>query len=83
MTEKDTNNSPDMVKLSAVLEVITARPKSFKSENALAEMIRAVNNLRKYDLNPVSDTINNTTVNVIAENSKMREFFENVKEKLG
>ena len=80
--QNKTHESPDMVKLSEVIRTITERHKSFKSEEGLANMISAINNLRKYDLHPVADTINNTNVNVIAETSKVRQFLKDLKENL-
>ena len=77
-----TYTSPDMVKLSDVLDVLTSNQKVFK-EAGLATVVRSINNLRKYDLKPVSDTINNTNVNVIAETSKVRQFLKDLKENLG
>lgn len=84
MIDKETNTSPDMVKFSQVIHIISMRGSSFKDEKKLAEMVAALNGLPKYDLNPVADNITNnyTTVNLIAESGKVRELINKMKDKL-
>lgn len=84
MSDTDTNKSPDMVQLSSVIRVITNNAKCFKSEKELALLISNINGLQKYDLKPLPDNItnNNTTVNVIAEDDKVRDFLVGLKSSL-
>lgn len=80
-----TNNpSPDMVKYDDVIQVITNYPKCFTSEKDMAQILRCISSLTKYDLKPVSDNItnNNTTVNVIAEKGKVKELVDTIRENL-
>lgn len=81
---EDNLKSPDMVKFADVLNVITIYGKSFKSEKDLADFIRAMNDIKKYDLHPVADNItnNNTTVNLIAESPKVKQLIEKIKENI-
>ena len=81
----NTNTSPDMVQLSSVIRVITNNANCFKNEKALANIVAEINSLTKYDLKPVADNItnNNTTVNVIAEDDKVRDFLIGLKSSLG
>ena len=83
MSDKDTYTSPDMVKFSQVINIISTRGSSFKDEKKLAEMIAAINGLPKYDLKPVADNItnNNTTVNLIAESGKVKELIDKMKDR--
>ena len=74
-----TNQSPDMVKYSDVISIISCNPKCFTNEKEMAQIIRLINNLQKYDLKPVADNITNTTINVIAEKSKVRELVDAIK----
>lgn len=76
------NPSPDMVKYDDVIQIITNYPKCFTSEKDMAQILRCISSLTKYDLNPVSDNItnNNTTINVIAEESKVRDLIASIKE---
>lgn len=71
------NNSPDMVKFSEVVEVISRNNDCFvktQYKDGMAVVLRSLSSLGKYDLHPVSDNItnNNTTVNVIAEDKKIK-----------
>lgn len=77
----DKNTSPDMVKFSDVINILTNDSKYYKSEKEMAILIRQISSLPKYDYKTVSDNItnNNTTVNVIAETSKVREFLMDLK----
>ena len=79
-----TNISPDMVQLASVLRVITNNANCFKNEKALAQIVGNMNSLQKYDLKPVADNItnNNTTINVIAEDDKVRDFLIGLKSSL-
>ncbi len=81
---EDNLKSPDMVKFADVLQVIAIYGKSFKSEKDLAEFIRVMNNIKKYDLHPVADNItnNNTTVNLIAESPKVKQLIEKIKDNI-
>lgn len=78
------NSSPDMVRYSDVIGVLTSYPKAFKDENALANIIYKISCLTKYDLKPVADNVtnNNTTVNVIAEEDKVRDFMAGLRNSL-
>lgn len=46
----------------------------------MAQILRCISNLPKYDLKPVADNITNTTINVIAEESKVRDLIASIKE---
>ena len=83
MENKPINSSPDMVRFASVLQVITNRPSAFKNEKSMADIVRDLNSLQKYDYHPVADTItnNNTTINVIAEESKVRDLIASIKER--
>ena len=83
MADKPSNSSPDMVRFASVLQVITNRPNAFKNEKSMADIVRDLNSLQKYDYHPVADTItnNNTTINVIAEESKVRDLIASIKER--
>lgn len=74
--------SPDMVEYDEVIAVIANYPKAFASEKDMAQILRCISNLPKYDLKPVADNItnNNTTINVIAEESKVRDLIASIKE---
>lgn len=76
------HQSPDMVEYDEVIAVIANYPKAFASEKDMAQILRCISNLPKYDLKPVSDNItnNNTTINVIAEESKVRDLIASIKE---
>ena len=76
------HQSPDMVVYDEVIAVIACNPKAFVSEKEMALILRYISNLPKYDLKPVSDNItnNNTTINVIAEESKVRDLIASIKE---
>ena len=78
------NPSPDMVKYDDVIQIITNYPKCFTSEKDMAQILRCISSLTKYDLNPVSDNItnNNTTVNVIAEKGKVKELVDTIRNNL-
>ena len=81
--EKNTKHqSPDMVKYDDVMAVIANYPRVFKSEKDMAQIIRCISTLPKYDLKPFADNItnNNTTINVIAEESKVRDLIASIKE---
>ena len=78
-----TNNpSPDMVKYDDVIQIITNYPKCFTSEKDMAQILRCISSLKKYDLNPVSDNItnNNTTINVIAEKGKVKQLVDTIRQ---
>lgn len=85
MSEQKVNNnkSPDMIKYDDVVSVITSYPKCFKDHDGMATILRHICSLEKFDVHPVSDTItnNNTTVNVIAETTKVREFIDDLRRK--
>ena len=76
--------SPDMVIYDDVISVISNYPNCFKGEKEMAQILRCISNLEKYDLHPVADNItnNHTTVNVIAEDSKVRDFLIGLKSSL-
>jgi len=78
------NPSPDMVKYDDVIQIITNYPKCFTSEKDMAQILRCISSLTKYDLNPVSDNItnNNTTVNVIAEKGKVKELVDTIRQNI-
>ena len=74
--------SPDMIKYDEVIAIIANYPKAFVSEKEMAQILRCISGLTKYDLKPVADNItnNNTTINVIAEESKVRDLIASIKE---
>ena len=76
------NPSPDMVKYDDVIRIITNNPKCFASEKDMAQILRSISSLSKYDLNPVSDNItnNNTTINVIAEKGKVKQLVDTIRQ---
>ena len=78
------HQSPDMVVYDEVIAVIANNPKCFVSEEKMASVLRQIGALSKYDLKPVSDNITNntTTVNVIAEESKVRDLISSIKERV-
>lgn len=78
------NPSPDMVKYDDVIQIITNYPKCFTSEKDMAQILRCISSLTKYDLNPVSDNItnNNTTINVIAEKGKVKELVDTIRQNI-
>ena len=78
--ENKTFTSPDMVKLSDVISILTSDSRYYKSEKEMASIIRQINCLKKYDLHPVSDTINNTTINIVADKAKVKELVSKIKE---
>ena len=82
MVMNSKHQSPDMVKYDEVIAIIANNPKCFVSEEKMASVLRQISTLSKYDLNPVADNItnNNTTVNVIAEESKVRDLIASIKE---
>ncbi len=75
-----TNTSPDMIKLSSVITVITNNEKRFNSTKDMAKVINDINSLTKYDLKPVADTNYNTTINLVDGRSKVRHFIDKIKE---
>ena len=56
------HQSPDMVEYSEVIAVITNYPKAFASEKDMAQILRCISNLPKYDLKPVADNITNNNI---------------------
>ena len=80
----ENNQSPDMVKFSSVLSVITDNPTAFKSEGEMARILRQINCLQKYDLKPVADNItnNNITVNLVTEHPKVKQLIEKIKDNI-
>lgn len=76
------HQSPDMIEYDEVIAVIANYPKAFASEKDMAQILRCISNLPKYDLKPVADNItnNNITINVIAEESKVRDLIASIKE---
>lgn len=76
------HQSPDMIRYDAVIDVIANNPKAFVSEKEMAQILRCISSLPKYDLKPVADNItnNNTTINLIAEESKVRDLIASIKE---
>ena len=76
------HKSPDMVKYDEVIAIIANYPKAFASEKDMAQILRCISGLPKYDLKPVADNITNinTTINVIAEESKVRDLIASIKE---
>lgn len=82
MVMNSKHQSPDMVKYDEVIAVIANNPNCFVSEGKMASVLRQISGLSKYDLKPVADHItnNNTTINVIAEESKVRDLISSIKE---
>lgn len=78
----DKNTSPDMVRFDEVIHVIEECPECFASVKKMATVVRLLNNLQKYDLKPVADNITNNNITIVAENSKVRQMIEDLKEKL-
>ncbi len=76
----ETNTSPDMIKLSSVISVITNNEKRFNSTKDMAKVINDINSLTKYDLNPVADTNYNTTINLVDGRSEVRHLIDKIKE---
>ena len=76
----DNNTSPDMVRFSAVISVITENASCYKSEKDMAKVIRAINALTKYDLKPVSDTNYQTTINLVDGRSEVRHLIDKIKQ---
>lgn len=58
----ETNTSPDMVRLSSVISVLTNNEKCFTSTKHMAKVMNEINKLTKYDLKPVADTNYNTVM---------------------
>ena len=83
MADKPKLTSPDLVRYDDVISVIAGYPQYFKDEKGMAVIIRNISSLQKYDYHPVADTItnNNTTINVIAEESKVRDLIASIKER--
>ena len=76
----ETNTSPDMIKLSSVISVITNNEKRFNSTKDMAKVITDINSLTKYDLKPVADTNYNTTINLVDGRSQVRHLIDKIKE---
>lgn len=76
----ETNTSPDMIKLSSVITVITNNEKRFNSTKDMAKVINDINSLTKYDLKPVADTNYNTTINLVDGRSQVRHLIDKIKE---
>ena len=76
------NTSPDMVRFDQVIGVIESCPECFANVKKMATVVRLLNNLQKYDLKPVADNITNNNITIVAENSKVRQMIEDLKEKL-
>ena len=76
----ETCKSPDMVRFSAVVSVITEDANCFKSEKDMAKVIRKINALTKYDLQPVPDTNNYTTINLVDGRGDVRKLIDKIKE---
>ena len=76
------NTSPDMVRFDQVIGVIEGCPECFVNAKKMATVVRLINNLQKYDLKPVADNITNNNITIVAENSKVRQMIEALKEKL-
>jgi len=76
--------SPDMVKFDEVISVIASYPKAFASEKDMAQIIRCISGLTKYDLKPVADNItnNNTNVYLVAESTKVKQLIDKIKENM-
>ena len=76
----ETNTSPDMVRFTSVISVITENANCFKSEKDMAKVIRAINALTKYDLKPIPDTNYNTTINLVDGRSEVRHLIDKIKQ---
>ena len=76
----ETNNSPDMVKYASVISAITEDANCFKSEKDMAKVIRKINSLTKYDLKPVADTNNYTTINLVDGRGDVRKLIDKIKQ---
>ena len=79
----ETNTSPDMVRFTSVISVITEHANCYKSEKDMAKVIRAINALTKYDLKPVADTNYNTTINLVDGRSEVRHLIDTIKQNVG
>lgn len=78
------HQSPDMVEYDEVIAVIANYPKAFVSEKEMAQILRCISSLPKYDLKPVSDNItnNNTNVYLVAESPKVKQLIDKIKENM-
>ena len=76
----ETNTSPDMIKYSSVITVITNNENRFNSTKDMAKVINDINFLTKYDLKPVADTNYNTTIKLVDGRSKVRRLIDKIKE---
>ncbi len=84
MENSNKNSSPDMVRYDAVINIITNYPKAFASEKDMAQILRCISSLPKYDLKPIADNItnNNTTINLVAESPKVKQLIEKIRENI-
>ncbi len=84
MVNNNKNSSPDMVRYDAVIDIIANNPKAFASEKDMAQILRCISNLPKYDLKPIADNItnNNTTINLVAESPKVKQLIEKIRENI-
>ncbi len=71
-----------MVRYDAVIDIIANSPKAFASEKEMAQILRCISSLPKYDLKPIADNItnNNTTINLVAESPKVKQLIEKIRE---
>lgn len=78
------HQSPDMVEYDEVIAVIANNPKAFVSEKEMAQILRYISSLPKYDLKPVADNItnNNTNVYLVAESAKVKQLIDKIKENM-
>ncbi len=78
------HQSPDMVKYDEVIAIIANYPKAFASEKDMAQILRCISSLPKYDLKPNADNItnNNTTINLVAESPKVKQLIEKIRENI-
>lgn len=78
------HQSPDMVEYDEVIAVIANYPKAFVSEKEMAQILRCISSLPKYDLKPVADNItnNNTNVYLVAESAKVKQLIDKIKENM-
>lgn len=78
------HQSPDMVEYDEVIAIIANYPKAFVSEKEMAQILRCISSLPKYDLKPVSDNItnNNTNVYLVAESPKVKQLIDKIKENM-
>ena len=76
----ETNTSPDMVRLSSVIGVLTNNEKCFTDTKRMAKVMNEILDLPKYDLKPVSDTNYNTTINLVDGRSEVRHLIDKIKE---